>query len=336
MLFVPRNERADAIDSLLIAIRDKQLNDTFVFSTGVQQCGYCSDARLCAIIILQRSLGAICQIIERNGRMNIQISKILKSLRQKNEKTQDELATFLGITSQAVSKWERGEGYPDITLLPEIAGFFHVSMDTLFGVDEIAKQNRIEAITAEYNRLRHHIPIDPDYRLDEGIDLIRNALKETPGEFFFEQLLAADLSWKGKNLSDTVEKTKLYEEAILLCEDILARSVEDRWRSCANQILIVMYADLGMTEKALELAYQMPGPHCTCEYMLTYIQSGEELQSRLKLNAILYYRIFRESVLKFSETMTDAESIVHRNELSIAGIGEEEYMSAIKNVLLHP
>ena len=265
--------------------------------------------------------------------MEIQISKTLKYLRQKNEKTQDELAEFLGITSQAVSKWERCEGYPDITLLPRIAGFFHVSVDTLLGVDEIARQNRIDEITAEYNRIRNHIPLDPNYRLDEGIELIRAALKEVPGEFFLEQLLAADLSWKGKNLSDTAEKNKLFEEAITLCEDILARSVEDRWRDSAKQILLVMYADLGMTEKALELAYQMPTPRCTCEYMLTYILQGDDLKNRRKLNAVLYYQIFRESVLTLSEDGLTAQNILNQKELDIAGIEENEYLTALANVL---
>ncbi|MBQ8748099.1 MAG: helix-turn-helix domain-containing protein [Clostridia bacterium] len=265
--------------------------------------------------------------------MEIQISKTLKCLRQKNEKTQDELAEFLGITSQAVSKWERCEGYPDITLLPQIAGFFHVSVDTLLGVDEIARQNRIDEITAEYNKIRRHILLDPNYGLDEGITLIRNALKEVPGEFFFEQLLAADLSLKGKILSDPAEKRKLFEEAITLCEDILARSVEDRWRDSAKQILLVTYADLGMTEKAFDLAYQMPGPRCTCEYMLTYIQNGEELKNRLKLNAVLYYQIFRESVMKLSDDGCDVDMMVHKKELAIAGISEKEYIVAIKKAL---
>jgi len=265
--------------------------------------------------------------------MEIQISKSIKYLRQKNKKTQDELAEFLGITSQAISKWERCEGYPDITLLPQIAGFFHVSVDTLLGVDEITRQNRINKITAEYNKIRHHIPLDPNYKLDEGITLIRNALKEIPGDFFFEQLLAADLSWKGKNLSDTTEKRKLFEEAITLCEDILARSVEDRWRDSAKQILLVMYADLGMTEKALDLAYQMPGPRCTREYMLTYIQNGEARKNRLKLNAVLYYQIFRESVMKLSDDECDTDMMMHEKELAIAGISQKEYIAAIKNVL---
>jgi len=267
--------------------------------------------------------------------MEIQLSKKLKSLRQKSNKTQDDLAMFLGISSQAVSKWERNEGFPDITLLPKISGYFHISVDELLGVDEIAKQTRIDEITSEYNSLRHHVPLDPNYKLDEGIELIRNALKELPGVFFFQQLLAADLSWKGKNTSDPAEKTALFEEAIPLCEDILIRSTEDRWRNCANQILLVMYADLGMTEKALELAYQMPPPRCTCEYMLTYILKDDALQSRYKLNAVLYYQLFRESILKLSVECVDAGNMIHGKELTSAGIDTNEYLTAIENIRSH-
>lgn len=265
--------------------------------------------------------------------MEIQLSKKLKLMRRKNNSTQDELAMYLGISPQAVSKWERNEGYPDITLLPKIAGYFHVSVDELLGVDEIVKQSRIDEITNEYNKIRHHIPLDPNYGLDEGIKLIRSALNELPGVFFFEQLLAADLSWKGKNVSDSTEKTKLFEEAVSLCEDILARSTEDRWRGAAKQILLVMYADLGMTEKALELAYQMPGPSCTCEYMLTYILKGESLQNRRKLNAVLYYRIFRETILALNEGGVSPENMINEKELSIAGIMKSEYADAIENVI---
>lgn len=265
--------------------------------------------------------------------MEIQLSKKLKLMRQKNNSTQDDLAIYLGISAQAVSKWERNEGYPDITLLPKIAGYFHVSVDELLGVDEIARQNRIDEITKEYNRIRHHIPLDPNYQLDEGIELIRNALQELPGVFFFEQLLAADLSWKGKNISDASEKTRLFEEAVSLCEDILARSTEDRWRDSAKQILLVVYADLGMTEKALELAYQMPTPRCTCEYMLTYILRGDDLKNRRKLNAVLYYQIFRESVLTLSEDGLTVHNMLNQNELALAGIDENEYLTALANVL---
>ena len=92
--------------------------------------------------------------------MKIRLSEILKSLRREKGNTQEELAQYLGISPQSVSKWEREEGYPDIALLPEIAGYYRVSVDCLLGVDERAKEARVKEITDRYNALRRHIPMD--------------------------------------------------------------------------------------------------------------------------------------------------------------------------------
>ena len=265
--------------------------------------------------------------------MEIRLSKTLKLLRQKANKTQEDLANYLNITSQAISKWERDEGYPDITLLPRIASFFHVTVDTILGVDEATKQIKIDQFTAEYNKIRHHVPMDPTYNLDEGIALIRNALNEVPGDFFLEQLLAADLSWMGRNTKDSAEKVKLLNEAVFLCEDILSRSLEDRWRDSAKQILLATYATLEMMDKALEIAYQLPGPRCTREYMLTYILQDQALENRLKQNAVIYYQLFKESVQRLIEIGALSNNIIHEREVSIAGIERAEYLSAIENIL---
>ena len=63
----------------------------------------------------------------------IRISDQICVLRKQKGITQKELARELGVTTQAVSKWENARSCPDIQLLPDIAKIFDVSIDELFG-----------------------------------------------------------------------------------------------------------------------------------------------------------------------------------------------------------
>lgn len=62
----------------------------------------------------------------------MQIGNNIKFLRQKNNYTQEQLAERLGVSYQAVSKWETNSNTPDISLLHQIASLFNVSIDALF------------------------------------------------------------------------------------------------------------------------------------------------------------------------------------------------------------
>ena len=63
----------------------------------------------------------------------IRISEQICVLRKQKGITQKKLAEALGVTTQAVSKWENARSWPDIQLLPDIAKIFDVSIDELFG-----------------------------------------------------------------------------------------------------------------------------------------------------------------------------------------------------------
>ena len=264
--------------------------------------------------------------------MKIRLSEILKSLRREKGNTQEELAQYLGISAQSVSKWEREEGYPDIALLPEIAGYYRVSVDCLLGVDERAREARVKEITDRYNALRRHIPMDKNYRLDEGIALLRESIRQIPGDFFLEQLLAADLSWKGKGSTDEKERDLLFREATELCEDIMARCTEDRYRACAREILLVIYAEQGKREEALALAYQCPGPFTTREYMMTYILTDKELVRQYKRNAALYYKIFQESVERLAEMGIEKRDMADERELIAQNVPLSEFYDAVDRI----
>ena len=72
--------------------------------------------------------------------MNMKIGTKIKVLRKRDGVTQEKLADALGVTPQAVSKWESENGYPDLEYLTPIANFFNITLDELFGHDLAEKQ----------------------------------------------------------------------------------------------------------------------------------------------------------------------------------------------------
>ena len=63
---------------------------------------------------------------------NIIVSEKIKEYRKENHLTQEELGMLLGVSAQAISKWERKECYPDITFLPDIASLLCCSVNDFF------------------------------------------------------------------------------------------------------------------------------------------------------------------------------------------------------------
>lgn len=79
--------------------------------------------------------------------MNLLIGENIKRMRRERNLTQEEMSAHLGISFQSISKWERGDGYPDITMLPALANYFGISIDQLLGMSEIEKTiNTVKSI----------------------------------------------------------------------------------------------------------------------------------------------------------------------------------------------
>ena len=79
---------------------------------------------------------------------SLKIGEKIKTKRRERDLTQEELANILGVSKAAVSKWENEESFPDITLLPQIAHVFHITMDDLF---DYALEHKPLVIVNEYH-----------------------------------------------------------------------------------------------------------------------------------------------------------------------------------------
>ena len=76
--------------------------------------------------------------------MNFNIGARIKAMRLAASMTQEQLANRLGVSPQAVSKWESGTNMPDIQILPELSVIFGVTIDSLFDMTDESKLERIE------------------------------------------------------------------------------------------------------------------------------------------------------------------------------------------------
>lgn len=73
----------------------------------------------------------------------MQIHEIIRTRRTALGLTQEQLAGKLGVSAPAVNKWERGNSYPDITLLPVLARTLRVDLNTLLSFQEDLTETEI-------------------------------------------------------------------------------------------------------------------------------------------------------------------------------------------------
>ena len=93
----------------------------------------------------------------------------IKTLRKQKNISQEVFAGYLGVSFQAVSKWECGNTMPDVTMIPAIASFFGVSTDELFDFNLYETEKQVEAICHESWKYRENDPAKAERILREGL-----------------------------------------------------------------------------------------------------------------------------------------------------------------------
>ena len=121
--------------------------------------------------------------------MNLEFGKRIAALRKIHGVTQAQLAEYLMVQPQTVSRWESEGGTPDVAFLPKIAAFFSVSMDELFGMTDM---EQIDNLVYKYSVLRD------EKSLEEVLRRIEIALNTLEGETAPESIEKQEqlLAWK--------------------------------------------------------------------------------------------------------------------------------------------
>ena len=172
--------------------------------------------------------------------MNVKIGAIIKKLRVENNITQEMLATAIGVTPQAISRWESEGGYPDIELLPSLADFFSVSIDELLGYK---LSEREEALANIKNELRRLAEVGTH---SQKLCFARASFAKFPNDAKIKVYLAACLSDEWNNTREDA----LLREAEALCLSVVDECRDEDIRYEAIFTLSQIYTDSENTEKA--------------------------------------------------------------------------------------
>ena len=169
------------------------------------------------------------------------LTENLKKYRMDRGLTQEEVADYLNITAQSISRWERGECYPDILFLPALANLFETSVDLLIGMDAIRAEGAYHDIHQRATSKQN----EGDYAA--AAEIYRDALSVYPNRADMMLGLAGVLSLDGK-----------IEDAIRWTEKGLASSNNEKQNATMRAVLCFLYLRGGHTEKARYLASRLP------------------------------------------------------------------------------
>lgn len=222
--------------------------------------------------------------------MTLQLGEIIKSLRKRDGRTQDALAEALGISAQAVSRWETNMAYPDMELIPSIANYFNVSIDELFGYDS-ERDKKVDEIIRKVDAYEIKSRGDDGW-VDECIVILREGLAEFPQNEKLLMSLADTLSeagWRRHNEwlyydeegymqhnYDQHRTNEYWMEAVKVCEKLVSTSHDQGIVARSISILVLLYRNFGENAKAIAYAKRMPSLKYSQEILLAAATDGKE------------------------------------------------------------
>jgi len=226
--------------------------------------------------------------------MNINLGKKIRQLRKGKNLSQEVLAQVLGVSFQAVSKWENGTSMPDVAMIPALAGFFGVSTDELFDFNRMEQERKVAEICANAAAYRFSDPAKSEQMLREG-------LKQYPGNDIILN-----------NLLYVIQTPDRREEVITLCKSILEATKLDDVKYDVLRILATTYHEMGQQALTKQTLEQIPEIYFSKLELAAKLLNGQEALEAARMQAMLS----RDDLLDMLSRMSELYRLEGNPELA--------------------
>ena len=231
----------------------------------------------------------------------MKLGEKIKTLRKQKNISQEVLAQYLGVTFQAVSKWENGTTMPDVATIPAIASFFGVSTDELFDFNLYETQKQVEAICHEAYK----------YRFTDGAKsekILRDGLQRFPGNDIILN-----------NLLYTMDYSERADEVITLCKTLIESTRDDSVKYDACRILATCYKENGHDELVEPTLEMIPEIYFTkLELMATLLEGEDAYEAAQKQKNISAEDLIDMLIITGKHLMAQGEREKALSQLRIA------------------
>lgn len=242
--------------------------------------------------------------------MSKTMGQIIKGLRMQKGITQEELAEIMYVTPQAISKWERDVGYPDIVQIVPLADAFGVSTDVLLNHGDGKQSEEIEQYEKRDSELANKGFID------ERVSLWREAIQKYPRSYVCLIGLANSI-WTTLNRDDPKDiREANAKEVVAICERIIKNCTDNKTKSNALQLLVMTYGNgdysFADEEKAVEYANMADGLYTCREILLMhayFTEEGKKEENRIKQRNSLRFIDLLSGNIVYREYDTEEDKI---------------------------
>jgi len=240
----------------------------------------------------------------------IKLNEIIKKYRLQKGMTQSQFATVFNVSEQAVSRWENGNTYPDITLLPAMADYFGITLDELMGMESYKNEREIEKILEQVKENERKGLIS------ENVKILLEAAKKYPTNYIILNYLVGQLNFE--YCEDEAKRKTNCEKVIEISERIVKECTDRRiCNSVINEKIIALKA-LGRIEEAIEIAEEQSTIWESSNFRLMEVYTGNELRMHCKNNVLQFAQAMYWTILKLADLNFEDDNLTIRERINIA------------------